>query len=109
MSIITVYHSTNVSISDIGKDKLTMYFTDSIDLARMWGDEHYDKYDIIATELPISSIVEFKPLQGREQFAVIDFEKLEVSPFEGEIIHYVEANHGYIVKNVNDYKLYKVK
>lgn len=106
MKKITVYHATNVSINEIGIEKKTMFFTSDIDKAKDWGDTHYEDYHIIATELPTKKIVEYKGEQGREQWALYDFERKEVEEFEEEILWMEDCNSGYIVKDVNNYELY---
>lgn len=105
METITLYHATNVNISEIGVEKQTMYFTGRYESAKAWGEEQYDNYKILEVEIPISDIYEY--ISQRDSFAVIDFEQLEVKPelITGRCVHFKEASDGYIVKNINDYKL----
>ncbi|HSH50152.1 MAG TPA: hypothetical protein VK982_00355 [Bacteroidales bacterium] len=105
MNTLTLYHATNVDIGQIGVEKQTMYFTGSYELAKTWGDEHYDDYDVLEVEIPVSDIYEYIP--ERPAFAVIDFEQLEVKPelITGKCVHFEDASDGYIVKNINDYEL----
>jgi hypothetical protein len=105
METITVYHATNVSIAEIGVEKKTMFFTSDLDRAKDWGDSHYDNYHIITTELPLDRVTEYKGETGREQWALYDFERKEVQEFEEEILWMCDCNAGYIVKDVNKYKL----
>lgn len=105
MKTITLYHATNIDISKIGIEKQTMYFTSNYELAETWGDEHYGDYDILEIEIPVSDIYEYIP--ERPEFSIIDFEQLEVKPelITGKCVHFEDAYNGYIVKNINDYKL----
>jgi hypothetical protein len=103
METITLYHATNTPIKAIGIEKQTMFFTDDIDFAKYWGDEHYEDYDILEVEIPTSDIYEYEP--DRPEFAITDFEQLESHPelIKGRCVHF--DNVGYIVKNINEYKL----
>ena len=105
MTTITLYHATNVPVSKIGIEKQTMFFTSNRDAAKEWGDEHYDRYDILEVEMPIEDVYEFIP--ARPQFDIYDFERLEVQPekIEGKCVHYADCCDGYIVKNINDYTI----
>jgi hypothetical protein len=105
METITLYHATNIKISEIGVEKQTMYFTGRYESAKAWGDEHYEDYDILEVEIPVSDIYEYIP--ERFSFAITDFEQLEVKPelITGKCVHFEDASDGYIVKNINDYKL----
>lgn len=105
MKKIRVYHATDVKIGEIGIEKKTMFFTSSLELAKMWGDERYKQYHIITTMLPLEQITEFKPTLGREQFVVSDFEQLENTDLFCEILHCEDANSGYIVGNISKYEL----
>ena len=105
METITLYHATNVKISEIGVEKQTMYFTGRYESAKAWGEEHYEDYDILEVEIPVSDIYEYIP--ERPMFAITDFEQLEVKPelITGKCVHFEDASDGYIVKNINDYEL----
>ncbi len=105
MKTIKLYHATDVPIDDIGVEKQTMYFTGSYDAAKFWGDEHYEDYDILEVEIPVEDIYEYIP--ERPIYAITDFELLEVKPelITGKCVHYEDASAGYIIKNINDYKL----
>jgi hypothetical protein len=105
METITLYHATNTPIEEIGIEKQTMFFTGDYDLAKNWGDEHYEDYDILEVEIPIEDIYEYVP--ERPAFAITDFEQLEVKPelITGKCVHFEDCSDGYIVKNINDYEL----
>ena len=105
MTTITLYHATNVSVNEIGNDKKTMFFTSDYDAAVDWGDEHYDDYDILEVEIPLSDIYDFIP--PRPRFDIYDFEELEVKPenINGKCVHYEPCCSGYIVKDINNYNL----
>jgi hypothetical protein len=105
METVTVYHSTNTPINKIGIDKKTMFFTGCLDSAKDWGDENYEDYDILEIKIPLSEIYEYTP--ERPQFAVIDFEQLEVKPekITGKCVHFGICCDGYIVRDINNYKI----
>ncbi len=106
MKTITLYHATNTPVEEIGIEKKTMFFTSNQDAAIEWGDEHYeDGYEILEIEMPLEDISEY--IIERPQFAVIDFELLEVKPEKimGKCVHYEDCCNGYIVKDINEYEL----
>ena len=104
MKTITVYHATNIGLEEIGIDKKTMFFTGCLDSAKDWGDNHYEFYDILSIEIPLADIYEFN--SDRPQFAVDDFERLEVQPekIAEKCVHFELCCDGYIVRDINEYK-----
>lgn len=116
MSTITLYHATNVSKSEIGIQKKTMYLTSNINLATAWGKEHFEEFDILSVDIPVSNVHVFKGFEGRERFINHDFEIMELPEMYAnceaywnacgtDIIYHADSSDGYIIHDISKYEL----
>lgn len=102
---ITGYHATDVLVNEIGVDKKTMFFTTNLEDAKSWGEDNYEDYHIIGVNIPVKDFYEFKPKEGRKEFAVHDFEALENNPeeMEGPACYLEDCCDGFIVQDITQY------
>ena len=92
-----IYHATNIDIENF-TDKKPTFFTGTLELAHLWGQEHYDDYEIIVLFVPKSAIVKQYALKDYE------FEQLEVKGMSQDIdVIRHTCNDGYMVRDLSMY------
>ena len=95
-----IYHATNIPIKKFNKRRPT-FFTGSLDLARAWGQEHYEEYDIIVLFIPINKIIDVTELMPCWKFEHLVINGM---PSNTDIYYHRGCNDGYMIRNMAKYK-----